>query len=214
MIGWIAIGALALTAFAVTVFVLRLPRQGWTLFAAALLFGLAGYAWQGSPEQPSSPKAEPVREPQSGEAMVAARIALFDDTLPKPAYLITSDGFARQGQFDDAAGLLRRGLHDNPQHQEGWLALAMALVAHAEGAVTPPAKYAYERATQINPVNPGPRFFLGAAYLQGRDFREARKVWAELLDDTPEDAPWREDLAARVEALDEMIAKAPFLQGQ
>lgn len=214
MIGWLAVGAVALASFLVAAFVLRLPSQGWTLFGAALVFGLAGYAWQGSPDQPASPKAEQVQAPRSGEAMIAARLSLFDETLPKPAYLITSDGFARKGQFDDAAGLLRRGLTENPEHLEGWLALGMALAAHAEGNVTAPARYAFDRATAIAPENPAPRFFLGAAYLQGRDFREARDVWADLLKDSPADAPWREDLARRVAALDEMIAKAPFLQEQ
>lgn len=214
MTGWVAVGILAIASFLIAAFLLRLPREGWTLFAAALVFGLAGYAWQGSPEQPSSPKAETNRAPQSGEAMVNARHSLFDDTLMKPSYIITSDAFARQGKFGDAAGLLRRGLRENPDHLEGWLALAMALVAHADNNVTPAARAAYDKAASINEDNPAPQFFLGAAYLQGRQFREAREVWSELLDKTPEDAPYREDLENRLAALDEMIARAPFLQGQ
>jgi cytochrome c-type biogenesis protein CcmH len=214
MIGWFLVGALALVSFMIAAFVLRMPRQGWTLFAAALVFGLAGYAWQGSPDQPASPKAESARAAQSGEAMVAARQSLFDDTLTRPDYLITSDAFARRGQYDDAAALLRRGLRENPEHLEGWLALAMALVSHAEGNVTPASRTAFDRATRIDPANPAPRFFLGAAYLQGRQFREARAVWADLLEASPADAPWREDLTQRVAALDEMIANAPFLQEQ
>jgi cytochrome c-type biogenesis protein CcmH len=146
--------------------------------------------------------------------MVNARLALFDETVQKPAYLITSDAFARQGQFDTAAGMLRTGLRNNPDHLEGWMALGMALVAHSEGFVTPAARYAYDRAAEIDPANPAPRFFLGAAYYQSRDLREARKVWADLLQDSPEDAPWREDLTARIAALDEMIAAAPASQGQ
>ena len=214
MMGWLAIGLLTLGCFGIAAFVLRLPREGWTLFAAALVFGLAGYAWQGSPEQPSSPKPEVTVAPQSGEAMVEARQSLFDTKLMKPAYLITSDGFARKGRFGDAANLLRRGLNENPQHIEGWLALGMALTAHADNTVTPAARAAYDKAIAIKSNNPAPRFFLGAALLQARDVREARSVWAGLLDDTPEDAPWREDLERRVAALDQMIADAPMLQGQ
>ena len=52
---WLAILALAALGFVVAAFALKLPRASWTLFAAALLFGLAGYATQGAPEQPAAP---------------------------------------------------------------------------------------------------------------------------------------------------------------
>ncbi len=212
--GWTAVFLLAALAFVIGAVILRMPREGWTLFAAALVFGLAGYAWQGSPGQPSSPKPEQARASQSGEELVEARLQLFDSTLPKPNYLVTSDAFARRGQFGDAAGLLRRGLNENPQHLEGWLALGIALVGHADGFVTPAAREAYDRASAVDPANPAPQFFLGFAYLRSGEVREARAVWGALLDKSPEDAPWRPDIARRVEALDQMIANAPMLQGR
>ncbi|MDJ0641721.1 MAG: tetratricopeptide repeat protein [Erythrobacter sp.] len=212
--GWLIVILLAALAFVVGALILRIPRNGWTLFGATLVFGLAGYAWQGSPDQPSSPKPEQARSNQSGEEMVEARLQLFDETLPKPNYLVTSDAFARRGQFGDAAGLLRRGLNENPDHLEGWLALGIALVGHAEGFVTPAAREAYDRASAVDPANPAPQFFLGFAYLRSGEVREARAVWGELLDKSPEDAPWRPDIARRVEALDQMIANAPMLQGR
>ncbi len=214
MIGtWLAILALALVAFAIAAFMLRLPRQGFAVFGAALLFGLVGYAWQGSPGQPGSPKqASTETEAQSGEAMVEARRQLFDQARPKPDYLMLSDGFARRGQFADAAGLLRQGLADNPDHLEGWLALAMALTGHAEGFVTPAASYAYAQARSIDPSNPGADYFLGTSLLRGGEIIAARDTWGRLLANSPEDAPWRPDIEQRVAELDRMIANAPMLQ--
>lgn len=212
MIGWISVIALSLATFAFAAFALKLPRQSWALFGTVLCLGLAGYAWQGVPEQASSPKAEAAETSRSGEAMVQARAELFNPVQVKPAYLITSDAFARRGQFDDAAGALRKGLKDNPNHLEGWLALAMALTGHADGTVTPPALYAYNRAQALDPANPGPGFFLGISYLQTGDVRKARAAWGELLDRSPEDAPWRPEIEQRVAALDRMIANAPMLQ--
>ena len=181
---WIAVILLALAAFALAALVLRLPREGYALFGSVLLFGLAGYAWQGSPELRGSPKAAMIEAPRSGEDMIE----------------------------DDAAGLLRRGLTENPDHLEGWLALAMALTAHADGFVTPAAIEAYGRARAIDSANPAADFFLGFAFLQSGEIRRARAVWADLLERSPEDAPWRADLAARVVQLDAMIANAPMLQ--
>ncbi len=205
--GWVLIIALALVAFLLAAFWYKLPREGWTLFAATLVFGLAGYAWQGSALQPSSPKAAMEQAPRSGEDMVEARRALFDPSDPKPNYLVVSDGFASEGQFDDAAGLLRQGLAENPDHVEGWLALGLALVEHGEGFVTPPARHAYDRAYAAERSNPSAPFMLGFAYLRSGDLREASAVWGELLENSPEDAPWREDLELRRDALDAMIAR-------
>ena len=211
--GWLAVLSLTLVSFAIAAFMLRLPKEGFAVFGAVLLLGLVGYAWQGSPSQPGSPK-EPdlTTDQQSGEEMVTARRQLFDETAPKPDYLVLSDGFARRGKFDDAAGLLRNGLNDNPDHLEGWLALGMALTGHADGFVTPAAYYAYGKARDIDPTNPGADFFLGFSFLQTGEIRAARDTWAGLLERSAADAPWREEIEARVARLDEMIASAPMLQ--
>ncbi|QIG55313.1 tetratricopeptide repeat protein [Altererythrobacter sp. BO-6] len=204
---WVPILALGLFAMLTAILVLRLPRQGWMLFGAVLMFGLAGYGLHGAPGQPSAPKAAKDKTVQSGEELVAARRALFDDGKQPPDYIVLSDGFARKGQYDDAAALLRQGVNRNPGDAEGWLALANALVEHAEGQLTPPALYAYQRAQDAFPAHPGAGYFLGMSYLRSGEPEEARKVWAELLERSPEDAPWREDLTFRIASLDELIAQ-------
>lgn len=215
MIGtWLAVAALALAAFAFAVLVMKLPRDAMTLFGAALVFGLTGYAWQGSPGQASAPKPRAEVAGEQGTAMVEGRAALFDRTLPPPDYLLTSDAFARRGQFEEAAMLLQKGLRDNPRDLESWLALGMALVGHADGFVTPAAVQAFGRARAINPNHPGAEYFLGYAYLQSGEVVAARNVWAGLLARSPADAPWREGLEAEIARLDDMIARAPMLQGQ
>ena len=211
--GWLAVLSLTLVSFAIAAFMLRLPKEGFAVFGAVLLFGLVGYAWQGSPGQPGSPK-EPdlATDQQSGEEMVTARQQLFDPIQAKPDYLVMSDGYARRGRYDEAAAALRGGLNDNPDHLEGWLALGMALTGHADGNVTPAAFFAYGKARDIDPTNPGADFFLGFSFLQTGQIRAARDTWAGLLERSPQDAPWREGIEARVTRLDEMIANAPMLQ--
>jgi cytochrome c-type biogenesis protein CcmH len=211
---WLAVAALALAAFVLAAVLLKLPREAWTLFGAVLVFGLAGYAWQGSPGLPTAPKAAGASADGTGEAMVEGRASLFSRTLPPPDYIVTSDAFARRGQFADAAALLQKGLADNPRDLEGWLALGLALVGHADGFVTPAALQAFGRAQAIDPMHPGAEYFLGAAYLRSGEIVAARNVWAGLLERSPPDAPWREGVAADVARLDDMIARAPMLQGQ
>ena len=88
----------------------------------------------------------------------------------------------------------------------------MALVGHADGNVTPAAIHAFDRARRINPDHPGAEYFLGFAYLQSGEIRNARAVWAGLVERSAPDAPWREGLEAQVADLDRMIANAPMLQ--
>lgn len=212
--GWLAVGALALAVFAFAVLALRLPREGFALFGAVLVFGLAGYAWQGAPGQPSAPRGPAASVSTQGEEMVEGRAALFDRTQPPPNYLLTADAFARRGQFADAAGLLRGGLERNPRDLESWLALGLALVGHADGVVTPAAVQAFGRAKAIDPAHPGAEYFLGFAYLQSGEVRAARGVWAGLVENSAPDAPWRAGLETEIARLDDMIARAPMLQGQ
>ena len=213
MAGWLAILSLALVSFAIAAFMLKLPKQGFAVFGAVLLFGLVGYAWQGSPELPGAPKDPDAQiNQQSGEEMVEAREQLFSETRAKPDYLVFSDGYARRGRFDEAAEALRKGLNDNPEHLEGWLALGMALTGHADGFVTPAAAYAYGKARAIDPINPGADYFMGFSLLQSGQIIAARDTWSNLLERTPEDAPWRPGLETEVARLDQMIANAPMLQ--
>lgn len=204
---WLLIILLALAAFSIAAFVLKLERKNWTLFAAILVFGLAGYATQGRPTQPSAAKAASEEVSASGEAMVEARKAIFDDLAPKPDYLTLADGFARRGKFVESAQILRRGLEDNPRHAEGWLALANSLVEHADGQLTPASLIAFGRADAADPGNPGVNYLLGFSFLRSGQPGQARQIWTEMLENAPEDAPWKADLAQRLELLEQQLAQ-------
>jgi cytochrome c-type biogenesis protein CcmH len=196
----------ALVAFGLAVLVLRLPRAGWTLFAAALLFGLAGYALQGSPGQAGAPKDGANQPADIGIALVEARRDLFGPAPPSQ-FVTLADGFARRGQFADAAGILRAGLDKTPDDPEAWLALANALVENAEGQLTPAAMYGFSRAEQADQASPGAGFFLGVALINSGRPAEARKLWADMLARAPADAPWRQGLKERLDRLDVLIAQ-------
>lgn len=204
---WLPIILLAAMAFVVAAFLLRMPRNGWTILAAALMLGLAGYALQGSPGYGGAPKQAATGEDANGTAMVEARRAMFDPDLPPPHFVTVADGFARRGQYDDAAEILRGSLRENPNDGEAWLALGNALVEHADGILTPAALYAYERAEQVLTDHPGPSYFLGVSLIRSGQFMQARQLWGEALANAPEDAPWRESLEQRIARLDEMIAQ-------
>ncbi len=206
---WLPILFLAAIAFVVAAFILRLPRYTWTLFAAALLFGLTGYAMQGSPGQSAAPAVPRDQIVQDGELLVAARREFYGNGLPS-RFVITADAFARRGQYAKAASFLRNAVAENPGDDEAWLALGNVLVEHAEGQLTAPALYAYSKADDVRPGQAAPTYFLGLTYLRAGQPERTLELWRELLEGAPADAEWRAALAERLARLEDMLGLAPL----
>ncbi len=209
---WLPILLLGVVTFAATVLLLKLPKAGWTLFGAALLFGLTGYAVQGWPEYPGAPKAAAVQVTEGNELMIEARRVYFDPESIPSRFVTVADAFARKGQYQDAANMLRNAVQDDPRDVEAWVAMGNALVEHAAGSLTPPAMYAYARAERIDPANPAPKYFLGIAHLRNGRPLETRNLWAQMLEDAPEDAEWRPDMQLRLDRLDQLLAQTAAQQ--
>ncbi len=204
---WIPILALAAIVFLVAAFVLKLPRSGWTLFGAALMFGLTGYALQGSPDLPAAPKDRVPEANESNFAMIEARRDLFGKDRQPANLVVTADAFSRSGRFSDAAKLLRGAVERNPKDAEAWVALGNALVEHADGNPTPATMFAYSRADQAAPGHPAAAYFYGVSMLNANQPQQTRAIWAEILENAPEDAPWRENMQGQLDRLDEMLAQ-------
>jgi cytochrome c-type biogenesis protein CcmH len=205
---WAIAVALAAAAFAAIAFGLRVPRQGWATLGAALALGLAGYALQASPGLPGAPDSGVGAQATDGSALIEARRRIMDRAdEPVPPYLLTADAFARRGQYQDAAGLLRSAVREHPRDAEAWLALGNALVEHGEGSLSPAALYAYRQADAAEPGSAGPVFFLGLALIRRGEVIEAHRLWSAQLAAMPADAPGRAELATRFGMLDQAMRK-------
>ena len=204
---WLLAIALALAAFALGAFVFGVARQGWTTFAAALGLGLAGYALQASPGLPGAPASGSRTTGEVDWAFVDARkemIAGGDRSTSRQ--MIVADALARQGQYANAAAMLRAAVSENPRDGEAWLALGNVLVEHADGALTQPALLAYRRAAELDPAGAGPGYFLGFALIRQGRLIEARGVWQSTLETAAEDAAGRAALEERLVRLNQLIA--------
>ena len=205
---WVIAIALALVAFAAAAFVFRVPRSGWTTIAAALALGLAGYAVQASPDLPGAPTANTIDHGDAAWALVDERKSMISSNeSSRNPLLITADGYARRGQYADAASILRGALADNPRDAEVWLALGNALVEHTGGVLTEPALLAYRRAAELDPDGVGPGYFLGLALIRQGRLGEAAALWTATLESAAPDAPGRDVLALRLERLDALLAQ-------
>lgn len=206
MTGWIIAAALAIVALGGLIVIGRIPRAAWEITAAALLLGLAGYAWQGRPGLAGAPK-------QAGENAGAA----FDEKLAEQRrglaerygkagqWLMLSDSYGRRGKTKEAANVLLSGLRETPDDPNLWLGFGNALMAHADGVLSPAADYAYRRAMAIDPEGPAPRYFYGLALARAGQLKEARALWAPLAARAPEDSEIRKELELNIARIDAML---------
>ncbi|WP_420138631.1 tetratricopeptide repeat protein [Sphingomonas sp.] len=206
MNGWIISLLLALVTGAALIMVARSRRQVATLVAAAMLFGLAGYAWQGNPMLRGHPTE--AGERRGADTLFAHERTLWLETVgPDAVQLDGADALIRNGSPDYAAGVLRAGLMRQPDNMALWLGLGNALQAHADGMLTPAALYAYQRAAASAPNHPAPPYFLGLAYLQMGDIATADSMWRSLLAKAPADAAWRTRVADRLNFIERFRTK-------
>lgn len=205
---WVLAIALALAAFAAALVAFRPARSGWTTFAAALAVGLAGYALQANPDVPGAPSTGGADPGEAAWALVDERQSMVgDDARSRSDMLIVADGFARRGQYADAAGFLRSAVADDPGDGEAWLALGNALVEHTGGVLTEPALLAYRRAADLDPDGVGPGYFLGLALIRQGRLGEAAALWRSTLESAAPDAAGREVLALRLERLEGLLTQ-------
>jgi cytochrome c-type biogenesis protein CcmH len=177
-----------------------------TASAAALLLGATGYALQGSPNLPGSRAA-----PGEGHdifPLTDARHAFFGYFTPAESWLRMSEALERDGQSEDAVGILQNAVKKYPGDPQLWIGLGNALVDHARG-LTPPAELAYKRAEQMAPGYPGPPFFYGLALARSGDREGAVAMWQQILKTAPKNASWRPLVEQGVAALSGQASAAP-----
>ncbi|ASK88033.1 tetratricopeptide repeat protein [Sphingorhabdus sp. SMR4y] len=208
--GWIILFLLVLICAGALIILGKLSRTTFEITAAALLLGVAGYAWQGNPGM-AGVSVEPAEKPNSfDEDSIDARNELGERFGTAREWLVFSDSLNRAGKHGAAANYLRNGVKEHPEDPDLWVGLGNALVVHADGVITPAAQFAFQKAADLSPEHPGPPFFLGLAYAQSGKIDQARAIWTELLERSSEDAPWRADLESRLAAMERAQPSLPM----
>ncbi len=218
MMVWVVAIVLAIAAFAVGVLVFRLPKSTWASLAAALVFGLAGYTLQASPDIPAAPKGLQQERFSDDWQILDSRELLVGQRLKSDSrMMVTANGFARQGRFEVASKILSGIVEENPEDFEAWVALGNTLTEQAEGTLTQASVYAFRKASEIAPENPAPAYFLGLSLIRQGRMMEAYQVWSGALrelptpaaGETPDDATLF--MADRVMRLESMLQQSGAL---
>lgn len=208
MTGLLIAGALALVAAIGVALGARIGKVGWEPVAAALLIGLAGYAWQGRPALEGKPvSGADSRKVKFDEDMANRRHNMGERISAATPWLVLSDGLARQGDTQDSANVLARALDHEPKDANLWVGLGNALVLHGEGVLSPAAEYSYQQALRLAPDAPSPRFFYGLALAQSGRLEAARAAWGPLAAAFPPGNPFRAELENNLASIDELLRR-------
>jgi cytochrome c-type biogenesis protein CcmH len=204
--GWVLMLGLALATGAALWRFLAVDKAALQLLAAALLLAIAGYAWHGRPELAGRPKPPPARQQLAESEFAATREDMLGRFDRAWYWLNLAEGYQRRGDTRSAAQVIQSGLRGARNDPDLWVGLGNALVVHADGMMSPAAQLAFQRAAQLAPEHPGPRFFYGLALAQGGQYDEAERIWRRLIAEAPADAQYRRTIEERLQALQQARA--------
>ena len=181
----------------------RPHRLAAAMVIAMPVVALAAYLALGAPNLPDQPLASRAGL-QSGRDIASLVTAVEARLKTNPddgrGWEVLAPVYQRLGRFEDAAkayGNAIRLLGSTAQREGDY---AEALVAAADGAVTPDARAAFGRAAKLDSTDPRPKFYAALALTQDGRRDDAIAAWRQLLADAPADASWsdvaRRELAA------------------
>jgi cytochrome c-type biogenesis protein CcmH len=209
MSGWIVMLLLALALLAALFPFARRDKGALQFLAAALLLALAGYAWQGRPDEPGSPKSQAAAAAERPDDDFAVLRPELLGRFDRDSYWMTlADAERRRGNPREAAEILRAAVERNPRSSSLWIAYGYTLVANGD-AVSPASELAFQRAGQLAPDNPAPTFFHALALTREvrlENYQRAFNEWTQLLASVPESSQYHAAITERLAALQQAAA--------
>lgn len=166
------------------------------IFVAIPLLAGTVYALVGNPRLPDQPLEARFAPRQDAPIMLIARVeeALRRNPEDGRGWDVIAPVYLRMGRPEDAARAyanVLRLLGETASRQAGY---GEALTFAAKGKVTQEALAAFQRARELDAMEPRARFYLAIARDQSGDRAGAIGELRSFLSDSPPDAAWRERL--------------------
>ena len=192
--GWLPMIFVTLAVVAGLFPFVRKDKGAFQFLAAALLLALAGYSWQGRPQQPGSAKSAqgPQAVPPDDFAILHPDLlGRFDRAY---SWMTMADADRQAGNPHGSAEILQQAVRGNPRSYSLWIAYGYALVAASDGVMSPAAGMAFNRAAQLAPNHPGPEFFYALALTYPREIRTQDELEQAAARLQQAEAMWRQQL--------------------
>ncbi len=154
---------------------------------------LAGRLAEGQPAEDGAPDIENMVE------RLARRMEENPDDLK--GWLFLGRSYMVQERFDDAAKALANASRLGDNRPDIVANYGEALVAAADGIVTPAARDQFQSSFEGDPLNPKARYYLALALAQEGRLDEALRAWVDLAAVSPPDASWHAAVLQQIERL-------------
>ena len=139
-----------------------------------------------------------VHKEDVGELVRRLEVRLKENPNDADGWRVLAWSRFRMQKFKQAVGAYRRASKLDPKNGALKSLLGEALVAAANGKVTPEAQLHFVSAVELEPTDARARYFLGQARLDNGDVRGALRRWIELLKSAPFGDTWTADLRERI----------------
>lgn len=164
------------------------------ILAGVPAFSVLLYLRTGNPNLPDAPLAARLTG-SSGQTDMAAMIARMEAHVAAhpedgAALELLAPVYMRLGRAADAAKAYERALGLLGETSRMRADFAEALVAKADGEVTPEARLNFQAALKTGPANEKARFYLALAAEQAGDKALALDIYGKLVAGAPPDAPY------------------------
>lgn len=185
--------------------VLRGASDGrWVLAAAILLFvvgiSVGTYLTLGRPAL--AVRALEGTDTRDTGGLIALLVKRVHQTpADVRAWTYLGKAYLSIGDNNDAARAFLRGIQIDRNNGELYSAYGEALVDASQGSVPPEAAAAFEKALTLAPKDQAARYYLGFAFAARGDKTKAIALWQSLIDEAPANAPYRQELEARIASL-------------
>lgn len=176
------------------------------LVLSVTALALAGYAMTGKPHMPARAAAIVMPATATRADIEQARMLLLQDPGNTAAWTAMASGLHDIGQLDAALEALDVAGKAMPRNADLWVARGQLLVKHAGGEITPAARLAFDRAAQIDPAHPAPRYMLALSWVMQGKPQEALPILMALERDTPADATYRGSVERLLRGVRTMMA--------
>ncbi|NWH09188.1 MAG: c-type cytochrome biogenesis protein CcmI [Alphaproteobacteria bacterium] len=175
-----------------------MPMAAVALAVLVTAVALVSYLKLGSPSlegQPLAARGEEIARQRQYEDLVAAvEQKLAQNPNDSYGWELLAGAYRRLGRIEDAAAAYGRAAEtQGPGGAPAplWSEQGEVLTMLMDGAVSRPAKQAFEKALAADPKDPRARYYLALERAQKGDREAAITGWEALLADAPPDAPFR-----------------------